>query len=45
MTRGQITILSLAERQYLDQNGGNIHLQKMGVGGGAKQLRIQMPRN
>jgi hypothetical protein len=45
MTRGQIRILSLTEHQYLDQNGGNIHLQKMGVGGGAKQLGIQTHGN
>jgi len=35
MARGQITILPLAEHQYLDQNGSKFHLQKMGVGGGA----------
>jgi hypothetical protein len=32
MTRGQITILPLAEHQYLGQNGVIIHLQKWVLG-------------
>jgi hypothetical protein len=45
MARGQITILPLQEYQYLDYNSGNIHQKKMGIGGGANQLRIQRPGN